>query len=169
MNENGILIISTGGTFNKVYNPITGELEIDKKSLAVREMIDRWMAKFKLTNIISKDSLDMNDRDRELLAQTIKEAKFKKILIIHGTDTITESAKVVASKIKDKMVVFVGAMVPFSINPVEASLNFALGVGFLEANPKEGVYIAMHSIVREWNRIYKDKRAGLFRELSSKE
>lgn len=168
MNKSDILVISTGGTFNKVYNPISGELEIDKSSKAIKKISKRWKSGFRLINIISKDSLEMDKKDRKLLTKTIQHSKAKKIIVIHGTDTIDKSTKKVAKNVNNKIVVFVGSMVPFSIDRVEATANFALGVGFLEASPKDGVYIAMHSTVREWDKIYKDKRAGLFREVSSK-
>jgi L-asparaginase len=164
--DKDLIVISTGGTFNKIYNPISGELDVDQASNAIKDIAQKWLCEFKLINIIGKDSLKMSDEDRKILVQTIQNQKAKKILIIHGTDTIDQSAKVVSAKIRDKIIVFVGAMVPFAIDEVEATANFALGVGFLQGEPKDGVYIAMHSIVKSWDKIIKDKEAGVFKETS---
>ncbi len=157
-----IVVISTGGTFNKIYDPIKGDLFVDQNSTSLKKIFKKWKCNFKVINIIGKDSLNMNDFDRDFLCKTIKNLKEEKIIIIHGTDTVDKSAKEVASKIKNKKIVFVGAMVPFFVDETEASANFALSVGFLEANPKNGIYIAMHSIVREFDQIYKDKKLGVF-------
>jgi len=66
-----IAIISTGGTFNKFYNPIAGELLVDPKSSAIKELLNSWHIKASVINLIGKDSLDMDDEDRALLAKCV--------------------------------------------------------------------------------------------------
>ena len=72
------IIISTGGTFNKIYNKITGNLEIDTSNLALKTIQDRWLSNYKFINIINKDSLDFTPKDREELLNKIKELNYKK-------------------------------------------------------------------------------------------
>ena len=135
MTKSKITVINTGGTFNKRYNPITGELEVPKDSLALDEIINYcYNIDFEVLNIISKDSLDMNDYDRELIVKTIKDCKNQNIIIVHGTDTMDLTAKYLDEKIKDKTIVLTGAMFPISINKVEATLNFSQAIGFLNSN-----------------------------------
>jgi len=157
-----LLIISCGGTINKLYNELTGELEIGesvaqniyslaRSNLAVREL-----------SIIGKDSLDMTDEDRALLAHSVKDSAEENIIILHGTDTMDKSAAVMP---KDKKVVFVGSMKPYSIEKDEAIFNFACAIGFLRSNPVSGVYISMHSLVLPHDKIYKDRELGVFKPL----
>ena len=76
MTKSKITVINTGGTFNKRYNPLSGELEVPNDSLALDEIISYcYNIDFDVLNIISKDSLEMSDVDRELIVKTIKNCK----------------------------------------------------------------------------------------------
>ena len=165
MTKSKITVINTGGTFNKRYNPLSGELEVPKDSLALDEIINYcYNIDFEVLNIISKDSLDMNDYDRELIVKTIKDCKNQNIIIVHGTDTIDLTAKYLDEKIKDKTIVLTGAMLPISINKVEATLNFSQAIGFLNANIENGIYISMHGSVKNYKKLIKNRELGKFLE-----
>jgi len=157
-------IINTGGTFNKRYDPILGELFVPKDSIAVEKVLAPFYDNFayEIKGIIFKDSLMMDDRDREILLKEIKEFDTDKIIVVHGTDTMDKSAKYIAKNIKDKSVVFTGSMKPFSIDPVEATANFTLALSKLLLDFEKGVFIAMHSLVLPYDQIYKDKKNGKF-------
>ncbi|MGJ0362525.1 asparaginase [Aliarcobacter cryaerophilus] len=165
MIKSKITVINTGGTFNKRYNPITGELEVPKDSIALDEIISYcYNIDFYVLNIISKDSLEMNDDDRELIVRTIKNCKNQNIIIVHGTDTMDLTAKYLDEKIKDKTIVLTGAMLPISINKVEATLNFSQAIGFLNANIENGIYISMHGSVKNYKKLIKNRELGKFLE-----
>ena len=165
MTKSKITVINTGGTFNKRYNPLTGELEVPKDSLALDEIISYcYNIDFEVLNIISKDSLEMNDADREFIVKTIKNCKNENIIIVHGTDTIDLTASFIDENIKDKTIVLTGAMLPVSINKIEATLNFASAIGFLNANIKNGIYISMHGSVKNYKKLIKNREIGQFLE-----
>lgn len=165
MIKSKITVINAGGTFNKRYNPITGELEVPKDSLALDEIISYcYNIDFEVLNIISKDSLEMNDDDRELIVRTIKNCKNQNIIIVHGTDTMDLTAKYLDEKIKDKNVVLTGAMLPISINKIEATLNFSQAIGFLNSNCESGIYISMHGSVKNYKKLVKNRELGKFLE-----
>ena len=165
MTKSKITVINTGGTFNKRYNPISGELEVPKDSLALDEIIGYcYNIDFEVSNIISKDSLEMNDADREFIVKTIKNCKNENIIIVHGTDTIDLTASFIDENIKDKTIVLTGAMLPISINKIEATLNFASAIGFLNANIKNGIYISMHGSVKNYKKLIKNREIGQFLE-----
>ena len=165
MTKSKITVINTGGTFNKRYNPLSGELEVPKDSLALDEIISYcYNIDFDVLNIISKDSLEMSDVDRELIVKTIKNCKNENIIIVHGTDTIDLTASFIDENIKDKTIVLTGAMLPISINKVEATLNFASAIGFLNANIKNGIYISMHGSVKNYKKLIKNREIGQFLE-----
>lgn len=160
-----LLIISTGGTINKFYNELNGKLEIGESIAKNICSIARGNLSAKDISIINKDSLDMTDEDRALLTNTVKNAKEENIIILHGTDTMDKSAEILAKTVSDKKIVFVGAMKPYSIDKEESIFNFASAVGFLRANPSNGVYISMHSLVLPHNEIYKERAIGIFKPL----
>jgi len=160
--KNKILIVNTGGTFNKYYNPLTGELEVDKEGTTLRSLAEKWMHTFEMVNIIGKDSLEMTNHDRLELLATLHQSVYQKIIIIHGTDTMALSAEYIADAEVEKQIVFTGAMVPFSIDPVEATANFASAFGYLLSAEKNGVFIAMNGIVATYEQIRKEKKKGKF-------
>lgn len=158
-----ITIINTGGTFNKRYNPIKGQLEVPKDNKSLEEILSScYNVKFEIKNIISKDSLEIDEEDREEIVQEIKNSKNKKIIIIHGTDTIDLTAKFIEKQKLNKKIVLTGAMVPLSIQKTEAVMNFSQAIGFLNAKVKKSVYISMHGSVVNHKKIKKNRKLGQF-------
>ena len=159
-----ILIISTGGTFNKIYNRIDGSLLIDKSSNAIEEIAQKWLCEFNIISIIGKDSLDINDKDREELLEVIINNKYSNIIIVHGTDTMDITAQLIATTMGiDKKIVLTGAMKPYSIEPIEATANLSSAYGFLNNIKENGVYISMNGVIGDYKKIIKDRIDGKFR------
>jgi L-asparaginase len=157
-----ILCISTGGTFNKVYNPIKGRLEVDTESRALLEIQKKWQIEFELLTIIGKDSLEMTGSDRLHLMATINLSDHQDIIVVHGTDTMEQTAAYLADSDPDKRIVLTGAMVPYSIDPIDATSNFASAYGFLQALEETGIYIAMNGLLAPYTQITKDRTMGKF-------
>lgn len=158
-----ILILNTGGTFNKRYNPLKGELEVPQDGIAVESILRYcYNTSYELLNIIHKDSLEMSEEDRELIVQTIQASSARKVLIVHGTDTMDVTATFLALHVKDKIITLTGAMVPFSIDTVEATANFMMALGDLHVREKNGVYLAMHGAIASHGTIYKNRQKGIF-------
>ena len=158
-----VTIINTGGTFNKRYNPIKGQLEVPSDSIALDKILAScFNVEYEVINIVSKDSLDMTDVDRQLITDTVKTSKNENIIIIHGTDTVDLTSQFLRNQISDKKIVFTGAMVPMSIDEVEATMNFSQALGFLSADVKNGIYLAMHGVVVDASKLVKDRSVGQF-------
>ncbi|WP_419770272.1 MAG: asparaginase domain-containing protein [Candidatus Marinarcus sp.] len=158
-----ITVLNTGGTFNKRYNPLLGELEVPSDAVALDDILKSMHnVELEIINIISKDSLDITNEDRECLVNEIKKSPNEKIIIVHGTDTIDLTSDFIAKQIQDKTVVLTGAMVPMSIDKVEATINFSLALGFLNATVQNGVYIAMHGAVAPYKTLTKNRTLGQF-------
>ena len=117
---------------------------------------------FDIKNIVSKDSLDFRQEDRETILKEIQNSTSDKIIIIHGTDTVDLTSKFIEDKIAGKTVVFTGAMVPMSIDEVEATMNFSQAIGFLNAPIENGIYLSMHGSVIEHSKLVKDRSVGQF-------
>jgi L-asparaginase len=164
-----LLIINTGGTFNKRYDPIAGELVVPEDDRAVAAaMAPMRGAAYRVAGLLYKDSLQMDDADRAALCRAVQEAAEARIVVVHGTDTMDRSAAAVAEALPDggKRVVFTGAMVPFSIDPVEATANLASAVTAAGYLPP-GVYIAMHGWVLPHDRIRKNRARGIFERVDA--
>ncbi|RXK12141.1 asparaginase [Halarcobacter mediterraneus] len=158
-----VTVINTGGTFNKRYNPITGQLDVASDNISINKIIASCPnVEFEIKNIVSKDSLDMTEEDREEICEAIKITKNDKVIIIHGTDTIHLTSQLIKEKKLEKQIVFTAAMIPMSIDEMEATMNFSLALGFLSANNKNGTYIAMHGVVADYSKLIKNKELGQF-------
>lgn len=158
-----IAVVNTGGTFNKRYNPISGILEVPTDNKALKQILDACHnSDFELKTVVSKDSLDINLRDRELIKQSIQSCESDNVIVIHGTDTMHETAEYLSKWNFNKTIVLTGSMVPMSIQKVEATLNFSLALGFLNAKVENGVYIAMHGVVKPYDILLKDRTIGQF-------
>jgi L-asparaginase len=154
-----IEIFTTGGTIAKVYDELSGDLIFDEFNLT--KMLKRSRSGVKtITPLFLKDSLDMDDIDREIIYQSVENSKYKKIIITHGTDTMVQSAKKL-STIKSKTIVLTGAMIPFSFKNSDALFN--LGSAFSVVDILEnGVYICMNGKCFKWDEVKKDTKVGKF-------
>lgn len=156
-----MLILNTGGTFNKRYNPLNGELFVPQNSHAVEKILQALVVPIEVKGLIYKDSLEMDDEDRALLAQTIAKSDETIIIVVHGTDTMDLSAEAIAKLELKKTVVFTGAMIPFSIDPIEAVANMAMAIGFA-LRSCSGVYIVMQGVCGQYNYVRKNRECGKF-------
>ena len=157
-----MLILNSGGTFNKRYNKINGELEVPYDSQAVESILQHIDAPYDMAGVIFKDSLEMDANDRKMLASIIMESKDDTFVIVHGTDTMDKTAEFLNEIFDDRKIVLTGAMKPFEIDKVEATLNFGMAVGFAKACEKNGVYICMSGYVESWDKLVKNHQQGRF-------
>ncbi len=160
-----IKIIVTGGTFDKEYNEITGELFF--RDTHVREMLElgRCRVKYKIKKLMMIDSLFMKKSHRIAILKECISSKEKNIVITHGTDTMTETAKVLGSKIKDKTVVLTGAMIPYKFGSSDGMFNLGSAISFAQVLPP-GVYIAMNGRYFNWYNVRKNRNKGEFEEIT---
>jgi len=159
-------ILNTGGTFNKRYDPVLGALEVPFDNEAVEEIIENFAYDVEIAGMIYKDSLEMTQDDRDQLADIIDVDDEEVYVIIHGTDTMDLTAKTLAQRMEEdeeeRVIVLTGAMVPYSINKTEASVNLGMALGFAATQPAPGVYICMSGIIAPHDRIRKNKMEGIF-------
>jgi L-asparaginase len=156
-----MLILNTGGTFNKRYNPVNGELFVPRDEMAIEKIVATLQINMRIQGILHKDSLEMDNEDRATLCENIVNAKEDIVIIVHGTDTMELSAQAVRELNLGKRVVFTGAMIPFAIDPLEATANLAMAIGYAK-HAKNGVYIVMQGVCGEYTTVTKNKTAGRF-------
>jgi L-asparaginase len=157
-----MLILNSGGTFNKRYNMLSGELEVPYDNFALEEITKSCDAALSIAGIIYKDSLEMNADDRKQFADIIVHSDEVKFIIVHGTDTMDKTAEFLAEVFTDKIIVLTGAMKPFEIDKVEASFNLGMSMGFLKSIEEHGVYICMNGYIEKWDCLEKNRKLGKF-------
>lgn len=161
--KNSILILNLGGTFNKIYDEIKGKLIVAQNNDAILNLLSiSKISNIEVQGMIHKDSLDMDDNDREKITKYILNSDYNKILIIHGTDTMDKTALYINNIITNKQIVITGAMKPFSINPIEATSNLSMAIGYLKCLNKDGTFISMHGVVLPYDKITKNRSLGVF-------
>lgn len=157
-------IIATGGTFDKYYNPVSGELTFAQSHLPEVISRARLTDKVVFEQLPLLDSLDMRDTDRARVLAACQASAESAIVIVHGTDTMQETAHLVGTAALDKTVVITGAMIPYAIAGSDAQFNFGFACGIAKALP-HGTYIAMNGQIFNWDNVRKNRRAGLFETL----
>jgi len=157
-----VLILNCGGTFNKRYNPLNGELEVPYDNYALDRILSNIDAKYDLAGLIYKDSLEMDINDRKMIASIIMESKDDTFIIIHGTDTMHITAEFLSEIFDDRQIILTGAMKPFEIDNIEASVNLGMAIGFSKSIQNYGVYICMNGFVEPCDSIIKNRALGKF-------
>ncbi len=162
---NNLRIIAAGGTFDKRYNPLNGELRFTVTH--VHELLQRCRLNqpATVTELPLLDSLDMTAQDRERILDACLAAPEQQLLVIHGTDTMPETAQLLGTRLaaaeSTKTVVLTGAMIPYDIAGSDALFNVGFACAALQTLTA-GVYIAMGGQVFSWQDVRKNKSAGRF-------
>jgi len=159
-----IRIFVTGGTFDKEYNELNGSLFFKDTHLPEMLTLGRSRVQVDIRTLMMIDSLEMTEEDRETIAQNCIKAKEDKILITHGTDTMVETAQVLAKKIKNKTIILTGAMIPYKFGSSDGLFNLGSALAFVQILPN-GIYIVMNGRYFKWDNVRKDNKTGEFKEL----
>ena len=159
-----VKIFITGGTFDKEYDEITGKLFF--KDTHMREMLELGRSKLdvNIRTLMMIDSLDMSAEDRQLIVENCRKADEDQIIITHGTDTMTETGKVLAEAKLEKTIVLTGAMIPYKFGSSDGLFNLGSALGFVQSLP-HGIYVAMNGRCFDYDKVRKNKETGVFEKL----
>ena len=156
-----IRIVVTGGTFDKTYDEIKGRLSFGSTHLPEMLRLGRSRVETTVETLMMIDSLDMTEADRARIVEACARCPEDRIVITHGTDTMVETARAVAQGVAGKTVVLTGAMVPYAFGSSDGLFNLGSALSFAEVLPP-GVYIAMNGQHFRWDRVRKNREAGVF-------
>jgi len=154
-------IITTGGTFDKQYDAIKGELTLRESQLPRILLQARCTLTVHLEGPLAVDSLYMTEQQREEIAQACVHSAEDRIVIIHGTDTMCATARVIAKSNIDKTIVLTGAMTPYSLEGSDAVFNLGSAISAVQLL-EPGVYITMSGRILPWDNCQKDSNKGIF-------
>lgn len=158
-----IMIFVTGGTFDKEYNELSGQLFF--KDTHVHEMLDlgRCHVETEVRTLMLVDSLEMSDDDRQIVLEHCRKAKEDRIIVTHGTDTMEVTARTLGAAGLSKTIVVTGAMVPYKFGSSDGLFNLGSAMAFVQSLP-HGVYVAMNGRYFRWDRCRKNRQTGVFEE-----
>lgn len=159
-----IRIFITGGTFDKEYNELNGQLFF--KDTHMPELLDKGRCRVdvEIRTLMMIDSLEMTDEDRELIVHQCQQCEENQIVLTHGTDTMAETARLLSEKVTGKTIVITGAMIPIKFGSSDGLFNLGGALAFVQALPP-GVYVAMNGRYFHGNNVRKNKQTGVFEEL----
>jgi L-asparaginase len=158
-----IRIFITGGTFDKEYNELNGELFFKDTHLHEMLRLGRSKLDFDISTLMMIDSLDMTDTDRERISHECIHAAEERILITHGTDTMAETAEYLKQQISNKTIVLTGAMIPIKFGSSDGLFNLGSALAFAQTLAP-GIYVAMNGRYFEAGNVRKNRDSGAFEE-----
>ncbi len=162
-----VQIFVTGGTFDKEYNYITGELFF--KDTHLKAMLERGRCSidFDVKTLMMMDSLKMTDADRQIITYSCQQSEHDKILLTHGTDTMVKTASMIAAANIPKTIVITGAMVPYAFGTSsDGFFNLGSALAFVQMLP-HGVYVVMNGRYFDWHKVKKNTQTGNFEEINA--
>lgn len=163
MDRSPILVVTTGGTIDKQYFDALSEYQITESVIEKLLATARVTHPFRVVELMRKDSLELTDDDRALIAVTVANAPERRVVITHGTDTMAETAKALAH-ITGKTVVFAGALAPARFAESDAAFNLGMAFACCQT-AAPGVWITMNGSVFDGLKVRKDREAGSFVEI----
>jgi len=164
MTSEPIRVFVTGGTFDKEYNELNGQLFFQDTHVPEMLRLGRCLLATEVRTLMMIDSLHMTEDDRQAIAAQCRNARETRIVVTHGTDTMVETAAHLGHEIQGKTIVLTGAMVPYKFGSSDGMFNLGSALAFVQTLP-HGVYIAMNGRWFAWDRVRKNREKGVFEAL----
>ncbi len=166
MHSDPIRIFVTGGTFDKEYNELTGELFFKKTHLDDMLRLGRCRLDVSVQTLMMIDSLEMTGEQRRMILQRCVRARERRIVITHGTDSMQDTAAVLGQGVEgkgiaNKTIVLTGAMVPYTFGSSDGMFNLGTALAFVQTLAP-GVYVAMNGKCFVWHSVRKNRKLGIF-------
>jgi L-asparaginase len=158
-----IRILITGGTFDKEYDEINGRLFFKDSHLPEMLTLGRARLDIEVRTLMMIDSLEMTDSDREMIAEQCAASPGDRIVITHGTDTMSETARFLDGRVTGKTIVLTGAMIPYKFGSSDGLFNLGSALAFVQVLAP-GVYVAMNGRCYPAGNVRKNKKTGYFEE-----
>ena len=158
--SDSIVVVTTGGTIDKAYFDALSAYQIGEPVVKKVFETANVTRPYRIVELLRKDSLELTDADREILRQTILSLEARRVVVTHGTDTMTDSARVLAG-VPDKTIVLTGALSPARFSESDATFNLGMAFAAVQTLPA-GVYIAMNGHVFRGDEVRKDRQQARF-------
>ncbi|MGV6809445.1 MAG: asparaginase domain-containing protein [bacterium] len=163
-----IHVLLTGGTIDKHYDESNGELSFRETHFPAMLAQARCTLDLQTDTLMLKDSLAMQDKDRQVILSACQQSPHKMIVITHGTDTMVDTAHVLGQAVQqqtlqNKTIVLLGAMIPYELKQSDSLFNLGSALTAVQCLT-QGVYICMNGQVFLWDQVMKNREKGVFCE-----
>ena len=158
-----IMLLITGGTFDKEYDELNGTLYFKETHLPEMLKLGRCTVDVDVRTVMMIDSLEMSEKDRQLILQYCLNSNLNRIIITHGTDTMEITARMLGEAAIPKTIVLTGAMIPYKFGSSDGFFNLGSALAFVQSLP-QGVYVAMNGRHFDWRNVRKNRETGVFEE-----
>ena len=157
-----IQIFTTGGTIDKVYFDARSVFQVGEPQVV--EILEgaHVTVEYAVETLFRKDSLDLTDADRAVIADRVRETPCRRVLITHGTDTMIQTAQVLQD-IPEKTIVLVGSLSPARFKRSAAEFNIGFALAAVQALPA-GVYIAMNGCIFDPEKVRNNREMNQFEQ-----
>ncbi len=159
-----LLIIVTGGTFDKEYDELNGTLYFKETHVPEMLKLGRCTVEIDVRTLLMIDSLEMTADDRDIILNYCSKCDEEKIVITHGTDTMEITARILGQANIAKTIVLTGAMIPYKFGSSDGFFNLGSAIAFAETLPN-GVYVAMNGRYFNGSNVRKNRQTGVFEEI----
>ena len=159
-----IKIFTTGGTIDKIYFDIKSEFQIGEPLIGQLLNEANISFDYEIESVLRKDSLDLTEDDRRMIVENIRSDSSQRILVIHGTDTMVETAKMLIG-LPEKIIVLTGSMQPARLRESDAVFNIGYAIAAVQLLPS-GVYIAMNGRIFDPHKTWKNIEFNRFESAS---
>lgn len=156
-----VLILTTGGTIDKLYFDALSTYQIGESVVDRVLRTAQVTLPYRVSEVMRKDSLELTDEDRALIARTAADAPERRIIITHGTDTMAHTAQALAAAVSGKTIVLVGALSPARFAESDAAFNLGMAIATAQV-AAPGVWIAMNGTIFNGLRVRKDRAGNAF-------
>lgn len=156
-----IKIFITGGTFDKEYNELNGELYFQNSHMKELLELGRCKLDVEIETLMLVDSINMSDKERNYIINKCITEDIERIIITHGTDTMVKTARLLADSINNKTIVLTGAMIPVKFGSSDGLFNMGSALSIVQTL-KTGIYIAMNGKIFTQGNVIKNKKLGIF-------
>jgi L-asparaginase len=161
LGDNPLRLFITGGTFDKEYDELSGNLYFRDSHLSEMLRLGRSSVPATLTTLMMVDSLDMTDQQRGFIVEACRSVPEDRIVLTHGTDTMAETARQLEAEVTGKTIVLTGAMIPYKFGSSDGLFNLGSAIAFAQTLPA-GVYVAMNGRCFHASSVRKNKQTGVF-------
>lgn len=161
MTDMQLRIFTTGGTFDKEYDEIHGRLFFKDTQVPEMLRLGRCRLDVQITPLMMIDSLEMAMEDRERIRDAVNSCREERVVITHGTDTMVDTAQVLAAGVTGRTVVLTGAMVPYKFGSSDGLFNLGSALSLAQVLP-HGVYVAMNGMFFRHDQVQKNRITGTF-------
>jgi L-asparaginase len=156
-----VRLFITGGTLDKGYDELTGDMAYTQSRLAMMLKESRVRTPILTSELMLLDSMEMTTQQRQQILVACRDCIEDRVVVTHGTDTMVETAELLGKNITNKTIVLTGSIIPYAFGHSDALFNLGSAITAIQILDN-GVYVAMNGMIFPWDNVFKNRQLGEF-------